>query len=181
MDATFRSIRPGTDEYLPYYGKYVARVPDGDIVDILSRQIVGTAALLRSISEEQADYRYAPGKWTIREVAGHLTDTERVFSYRALRFSRGDTTPCEGFDENAYVANAPFARVSLANLGSELEHIRKASIHFFSNLNAESMALRGVANGAEVSVRALAFITAGHENHHLDILRSRYLTQLQGQ
>lgn len=181
MDATFRSIRPGSDEYLPYYGKYVARVPDGDIVDILGRQISETTALLRSISEEQADYRYAPGKWTIREVAGHMGDTERVFSYRALRFSRGDTTPCEGFDENIYAANGPFARVKMADLASELEHIRMASIHLFSNLDAESMALRGIANGAEVSVRALAFISAGHETHHLDILRSRYLTQQEGQ
>jgi len=181
MDATFRSIRPGTDEYLPYFAAYIARVPDGDIVDTLSRQISETAALLRSISDEQADFRYAPGKWTIREVAGHMADAERVFSYRALRFSRGDETPCEGFDENAYIDNGPFAHVSMANLANELEHIRRSSIHLFANLDADAIARRGVANGAAVSVRALAFITAGHETHHLDILRSRYLTQLQGQ
>ncbi len=180
MVAPFLSIRPGADEYLPYFGTYIARVPDGDIVDILSRQISETVALLHSIPEEQADHRYAPGKWTIREVAGHMGDTERVFSYRALRFSRGDATPCEGFDENTYVANGPFARVSLANLVNELEHIRRASIHLFANLDAESMGFRGIANGAEVSVRALAFITAGHENHHLNLIRTRYLTQQSG-
>jgi hypothetical protein len=177
MIATFRTIRPGTDEYPPFMADYVGRVPEGDIVDILSRQISETMSLLNSIPESRADYRYQPEKWSIKEVVGHMGDAERVFSYRALRFSRGDSTPVEGFDENSYVANAPFARASLANLTNELEHIRRATIHLFANLDAEAMEQRGVANGQGVSVRGLAFIIAGHENHHLNTLRARYLRQ----
>lgn len=177
MIAPFRSIRPGADEVPPYAAGYVARVPDGDIVDTLSRQISETMTLLRSIPESMRDHRYAPEKWTIREVVGHMADAERVFAYRAFRFSRADTTPVEGFDENTYVAKAPFTRASLADLTNELEHLRRASIHLFANLDAEAIERRGIANGLEVSVRALAFIIAGHENHHLNTLRTRYLTQ----
>ena len=177
MTATFRTIRPGTDEYPHYMAEYVGRVPEGDIVDILSRQISETMSLLNSIPESRASYRYQPEKWSIKQVVGHMGDAERVFSYRALRFSRGDTTPVEGFDENTYVANSPFERASLANLMNELEHIRRATIHLFANLDAEAMELRGVANGLGVSVRGLAFIIAGHENHHLNTLRARYLRQ----
>ena len=128
-----------------------------------------------SSPESSADYKYQPEKWSIKEVVGHMGDAERVFSYRALRFSRGDATPVEGFDENTYVANSPFARASLANLTSELEHIRRATIHLFANLDAAAMEQRGVANGLDVSVRALAYIIAGHESHHLNTLRTRYL------
>lgn len=177
MIAPFRTIRPGADEYPPYTVPYITRVPDGDIVDILSRQIITTLELLRSIPESMEEFRYAPEKWSIREVVGHVGDAERVFSYRALRFSRADTTPVEGFDENTYVAHAPFARTSLANLANELEHIRRATIHLFANLDADAMERRGTANGLGVSVRALAFIIAGHENHHRDVLRTRYLKQ----
>jgi hypothetical protein len=177
MNLAFRSIRPAADEHLPYYSTYIGRVPDGDIVDTLSRQIEETLAFLRSIPESSGDLRYAPGKWTIREVIGHICDGERVFAYRAMRFSRADTTPVPGFDENMYVPNGPFAHVSIADLASELEHIRRASICLFAALSEEAMARRGVANQAEVSVRALAFIMAGHETHHVDILRTRYLDQ----
>ena len=177
MSASFRTIRPGTDEIPPYAAGYVARVPDGDIVDILSRQISETVALLESIAESNADYRYEPEKWTIKEVVGHIGDAERVFAYRALRFSRADTTPVEGFDENTYVVHAPFTRTTLVNLTNELEHIRRSTLHLFANLDSEAMERRGTANGQEVSVRALAFIIAGHENHHLNILRTRYLKQ----
>ena len=175
MIAPHRTIRPGTDEYPPYTAGYISRVPDGDIVDILSRQISETLALLNSIPDSRADYKYQPEKWSIKEVVGHMGDAERVFSYRALRFSRGDATPVEGFDENTYVANSPFARASLANLTNELEHIRRATIHLFANLDAAAMEQRGVANGLDVSVRALAYIIAGHESHHLNTLRTRYL------
>ena len=177
MTATFRSTRPGSDEYAPYAATYVSRVPEGDIVDILNRQVPEVMTLLRSIPETQGDHRYAPEKWSIREMVGHLSDAERVFSYRALRFSRGDTTPVEGFDENSYVANSPFTRASLPDLIDELEHVRKATIHLFANLDEKAMGRRGLANGIEVSVRALAFIIAGHVYHHMNVLRTRYLTQ----
>jgi DinB superfamily len=180
MIAPFRTIRPGADEYPAYAADYVARVPDGDVVDILSSQLVETMSLLRSIPESKADYRYAPEKWSIKEVVGHLSDAERVFAYRALRFSRADTTPVEGFDENTFVANAPFTQATLENLTNELEHLRRSTIHLFANLGAEAMDRRGIANGQPVSVRALAFIIAGHETRHLNTLRTRYLDQKAG-
>ncbi|MEO8192727.1 MAG: DinB family protein [Gemmatimonadales bacterium] len=175
MNAPFRSIRPTPDEYAPFYAGYVGRVPDVDVVDTLSRQISETVGVLRSIPESRGDHRYAPGKWSIREVVGHLGDAERVFTYRAFRFSRADPTPLEGFDENTFVRNAPFTRETLADLTNELEHLRRASLYLFAALDDEAMSRRGIANGLEVSVRALAFIIAGHEHHTLEVLRERYL------
>lgn len=175
MSSTFRSIRPAEDEYFEYYGGYIREVPQGDIVDILSRQISETVAFLRSIPESRGDFRYAPGKWSIREVIGHMSDAERVFCYRAMRFSRADETAVPGFDENSYVANAPFSRVSLTDLISEFEHLRRATIYFFASLDEEAMSRRGTASQHGISVRALAFIAAGHEYHHVEFLRSHYL------
>lgn len=175
MTTSFRSVRPAAGEFLPYYGTYIDRVPDGDIVETLDRQIGDTLSLIRSIPEANGDKRYAADKWSIREVVGHVIDAERIFTYRALRFGRADTTPVPGFDENAYVANAPFSKVSLANLADEFEHVRRAAVHFFGNLDGDAFARRGSANGAEISVRALAFIMAGHESHHMNVLRTRYL------
>jgi hypothetical protein len=175
MTTSFRSIRPASDEHIEYYSTYIDRVPDGDIVEILKRDTPETLAFLRSIPESRWDYRYAPDKWSIRQIVGHLTDGERVFQYRAWRFSRADATPVPGFDENPYVANAPFESISMPDLISEFEHMRMASIHLFSGMTEEMMARRGVANGAGVSVRAIAYIIAGHVDHHLDVLRKRYL------
>lgn len=175
MSAAFRSVRPQPDEYFEYYGTYIGEVPDGDIVDTLSRQISETVSFLGSIPESRGDFRYAPGKWSIREIIGHMSDTERVFCYRAMRFARADATPVPGFDENAYVASASFPKVSLADLTAELEHVRRSSIYFFRALDEEALSRRGTASGHEVSVRALAFITAGHETHHVNFIRSHYL------
>lgn len=169
------STRPGTDEYSQYFSGYVARVPDGDVVDTLSRQIVETAQLLRALPDSRGDYRYASGKWSIREVIGHMADTERVFAYRALCFSRADSSPLPGFDQDDYVREAPFARISLVDLVDEFEHLRWATLHLFRNLDADALLRRGSANGNEISVRALAWLCAGHEKHHVDILRTRYL------
>ena len=175
MTTAWRADRPATDEFAPYYGMYISRVPDGDVVATLASQIPETAAFLRSLPESLGDHRYAPEKWSIREVIGHISDAERVFAYRALRFARGDKTPVPGFDENDYVANGNFGSRSLEDLISEFEHLRQATIHLFGGLDEKSMAMRGTANGLEVSVRALAFIIAGHEEHHMEILRTRYL------
>jgi uncharacterized damage-inducible protein DinB len=174
-NVAFRSTRPAAGEFLPYYSTYIDRVPDSDIVDTLGRQITETLAAIRAIPESAGDKRYAPGKWSIRQVLGHVIDAERIFVYRALRFSRSDATPVPGFDENSYADNDPYANVSLADLANELEHVRQATVHFFANLDEEAMSRRGTANGAGISVRALAFIIAGHETHHLNVLRTRYL------
>lgn len=172
---SFRSTRPVAGEFLPYYGTYIDKVPHGDIVEILTKQLPETIALISSIPEEAGDKRYAPGKWSIREVIGHLIDAERIFVCRALRFSRSDLTPVPGFDENSYAANAPYSKVSLADLADEFNHLRRATIQFVSHLDDEALSRRGTANGAEISVRALAFIMAGHETHHMGVLRDRYL------
>ena len=167
--------RPDATEHAPYYGKYVALVPEGDIIATLGEQLDDTLVLVRSISEEKAETRYAPGKWSIKEVIGHLIDSERVFAYRALRFSRNDQTELPGFDENDYVRNAAFGECRLANLATEFEYLRRANLHFFRHLSQEAWLQRGKANGNEVTVRALAYIIAGHERHHREILRTRYL------
>jgi len=175
MTTSYRSIKPGADEFPTSQAGYIARVPEGDVIDTLARQISETVAFLRGIPESMGDRTYAPGKWSIREVIGHMSDAERVFAYRAFRFSRRDATPVAGFDENAYVRYAPFSRLGLSDLASEFEHLRRASIYMFNALDEEAMARRGIANGREFSVRALAFIAAGHESHHVEVLRTRYL------
>ncbi len=172
---TFRATRPREGEFIPYYGMYIDKVPDGDIVETLRSQVPETLALIRSIPEADGDKRYAPDKWSIREVVGHVIDAERIFVYRALRFARADSTPVPGFDENTYAKNAPYPHVSLADIASELQHVRAATVHFFANLEEQAFSLRGSANGAEISVRALAYILAGHEIHHVGVLRTRYL------
>ncbi len=167
--------KPEPTEYAPYFGKYVALVPDGDIVVTLGKQIQDTLGLLGGLTEAQGDLRYAPGKWSVKEVIGHLIDTERIFAYRALRFARTDATPLPGFDENVYVANAGFGSRSLADLAGEFESVRKSNIYLFKNLDGDSLLRRGAANDNEISVRALAYNIAGHELHHVGILRARYL------
>ncbi len=172
---TIRAIRPVEGEFLPYYGQYIDKVPEGDIVETLKSQVSETMALIRSIPEVDGDRRYAPDKWSIREVVGHVIDGERIFVYRALRFARADSTPVPGFDENTYAKNSPYSHVSLADIAGELEHVRAATVHFFANLEEQAFSRRGSANGAEISVRALAYVLAGHEIHHAGVLRTRYL------
>jgi hypothetical protein len=170
------TVRPDPSEYAPYAAEYVSRVTEGNVLDMLESQIGETAALVRGLAPGMADKRYAPGKWSIGEIIGHLGDAERVFSYRAFRFSRGDATPLAGFDEDDYVRAAPFKGVMIADLMSELEHLRRATVHLYRNLDEDALMRRGIANGVETSVRALAFIIAGHEHHHLEVLRTRYLS-----
>jgi uncharacterized damage-inducible protein DinB len=169
------NTRPEPSEYAPYYGKYVSLVPDGDILASLRQQMNETLALLRSIPESQAAHRYAPGKWSIKELLGHLMDTERIFAYRALRFARGDRTRLPGFDQDDYIRNASFEDYPLNDLAAEFEHVRQASIFLFQHLNEEDWGRSGAANDSEISVRALAYIIAGHELHHREILRTKYL------
>jgi hypothetical protein len=170
--------RPRTDEYAEYYQRYVERVPPGDIRLILRVQLSDTIALLRPLSEQQAGSRYAAGKWSIREVIGHVIDAERIMTYRALRIARGDTTPLAGFDENAFVESSGAHGRTLPGLIGELEAVRHATAAFFQHLPDDVWTRRGVANNHGVSVRALAFIVAGHELHHREILQTRYLPAL---
>jgi len=169
------AIRPNEDEYLPYYGKYIALVPESTPLPALERQLEIMLPQLRSLDESQGSIRYAPGKWSIKQVVGHLIDAERVFAYRALRFARADRTALPGFDENTYAEAGSFERVPLKALIDELELVRRSTIAMFRALADEAWARRGTANHAEISVRALAFIIAGHGHHHLAILNERYL------
>jgi hypothetical protein len=159
---------------LPYYDRYVTLVPDGNLVDILVEQQRDTMRLLRGIDDARALHAYAPGKWTIKEVVGHLSDAERVFSYRALRFSRGDGQPVAGFDENAYAPAGRFNERPIGDLADEFQSIRAATVHLFRYLSEDELTRRGVANGNPISVRALGFVIAGHERHHAKLLRDRY-------
>ena len=167
--------RPDETEYLQYYGRYISLVPDGDILTTLSEQLGNTLALLQVIPESRASFRYAPDKWSIKELVGHLIDTERIFAYRALRFARKDKTPLPGFEQDDYIRYASFDDYPLGELAAEFESVRRSSLFLFKHLEKEAWARRGVANDSEVSVRALAYTIAGHELHHRAILQSRYL------
>lgn len=166
---------PDPTEYLPYYGKYVALVPKEDILATLQQQHRITQTLLHGLSEAQGNHRYAPEKWSIKEVVGHMIDSERVFAYRALRFSRNDKTALPGFDQDPYIQFGNFGNCKLGGLANEFEHVRQSTIHLLRHMGEDAWTRRGVANDAEVTVRALAYIIAGHELHHVNILRTKYL------
>lgn len=171
------SRRPASRDVPEYFSRYVARVPDGDIAAMLATQVDDTAALLAGLSDEQARHRYAPGKWSIKEVVCHVSDVERVMAYRLLRFGRGDATPLAGFDENAW---APAARADdrpLTDLLAELQAVRAATVALVRGLPDDALDRTGTANGLLASARALAWIIAGHELHHRFILRERYLPE----
>jgi len=172
------SLRPQPGEYAPYYDRYISLVPGTDVLAALAaledqrRQML---LLLSGRTESDGDLRYAPEKWSLKEVLGHISDTERIMSYRALRISRGDATPLEGFEQDDYVRNGPFARRPLADLIEDYIAVRRATISLFRNLDEAAWTRRGVASKNEVTVRALAFIIAGHELHHRRIIEEKYL------
>jgi hypothetical protein len=167
--------RPRSDEHVPYYGKYIALVPDDDltIAQHLADQHHETVDALRK-ARAKGDHAYAPGKWTVKEVVGHLCDAERIFAYRALRFARGDATELPGFDENGYVERSNFKSRTMEDLLEELWAVRAATLSLAKYLPESAMSNLGSANGSPVTVRALFWIIAGHELHHLGILRERY-------
>jgi hypothetical protein len=170
-----RNNKPEETEYAAYYGGYVALVPEGDILTILSEQLNETLSLVGSIPEQAGNFRYATDKWSIKELVGHIIDSERVFAYRALCIARGDTTPLPGFDEKEYISNASFNDCSLAELIAEFETVRKSTLFLFKHLDENAWQRAGTANENSITVRALAYILAGHELHHCNILRDRYL------
>jgi len=174
MSAT-APAKPQANEYAEYYGKYVSLVPEGDVVETLSRQSGETLALLRSIPEERGGHAYGPGKWTIRQLVGHVIDGERIFAYRALAIARGERASLPGMEQDEYMEHARFDERTLANLCEEFEHVRRANVLMMRGFDAEAWARRGVASDNEVTVLALAYIIAGHELHHLNVLRVRYL------
>jgi hypothetical protein len=173
--AATASIRPQPGEYAPYYDRYISLVPANDILAALEDQRRQLLLLLCGRTEADGDLRYAPDKWSLKEVLGHVNDTERIMSYRALRASRGDATPIEGYEQDDYVRNGPFARLPLADLIEDYIAVRRATVSLFRNLDEAAWGRRGVANKNEVTVRALAYIIAGHELHHRRIIEEKYL------
>ena len=161
--------RPGKSEYADFYAGYIGEVPDGDIRETLESESLTMRAFYEAIPGDRVDHAYAPGKWTVREVAGHVADGERVFSYRALRFGRGDATPLPGFDQELWVPTRTWSE-RLDNLFT----VRRATLLLFRSFREEDWARVGEASGAPVSVRAIAWVIVGHELHHRRVLRERY-------
>jgi uncharacterized damage-inducible protein DinB len=167
---------PAADEYAAYYAGYVVAAAADDVMRLLRAQAAALRAACGALDADGARFRYAPGKWSVKEVIGHIADTERIFQYRLLRIARGDTTPLPGFDENAYVAAAGSDAHPLDELLREFAAVRGATLALVHGLDAAAWARRGTASGAEVSARAVLYILAGHAEHHLRILRERYLS-----
>ncbi len=166
--------RPAETEYAPFYAGYVSLVPESDVLAVLEEQKSAFRRLAASVPKDRERHRYAEGKWSIREVTGHLVDGERVFGYRAFAFSRAEKAPLPSFDENEYVAASSYDEVPLAELVRELVAVRDANLAVLRRLADPGWARVGIASGKPVSVRALGFIMAGHPRHHLAILRDRY-------
>jgi uncharacterized damage-inducible protein DinB len=167
---------PNPTDYPPFFDSYIQRVSgSGTIKDALEKHFPKQRKWLESLSEAQLLHRYAPGKWTIKEVIGHLIDTERIMAYRALRIARGDKTPLAGFDENRYVPAGQFNRRSIQDLMDEWASVREASLTFLNSLDEETLQRKGIANDLEISVNALFYIMAGHPLHHMAIIKDRYL------
>lgn len=167
--------RPARGEFVDFYHTYISKVPEGDIIEILRTQCDETVALLAGIDELKADFRYAPGKWTIKEVAGHMLDTERLFSFRAMTFARNDPGPLPGMEQENYIQNGHFEQRPLADIVEEFRLQRQANILLFRSFDDEVTMRKGTASGFEFTVRALIYIVAGHERHHTLILKDRYL------
>jgi hypothetical protein len=167
--------RPEKNEYAEYYERYVSLVGETDIVAVLENQHTELVEFFKKIDEEKSLYAYAEGKWSIKEMIGHLTDGERIFAYRALRISRADKTPIEGFEQDGYIENSNFNHTPLSELIDELLYSRKSNLILFKNLTDEAWLRTGTASENPISVRGLAYIMAGHIRHHLSILNERYL------
>jgi hypothetical protein len=175
--AALTIARPEPGEYNSYYERYISLIPGSDILATLDTQRRQMMLLLSGRDEADGDFRYAPGKWNAKEVLGHVCDTERIFAYRALRISRGDQTPIEGFEQDDYVKNGPFGRAPLTDAVEDYIAVRRATLTLFRNLDEAAWSRRGVANKNEISVRAIAYLVAGHELHHRRILEEKYFSR----
>jgi uncharacterized damage-inducible protein DinB len=166
---------PGRDEAAPYYFTYIDRIASDDIVSVLTNQLQEVPAFLSQISEEKSLHRYAPEKWSIRQVLNHVNDTERTFAFRALWFGRGFSEPLASFDQNTAANGARADDYSWASHVTDLRDVRNATLSLLQNLPEEAWSRKGVASGNAVTVRALAYIIAGHLSHHIAIVQERYL------
>ncbi len=171
----FDAGRPSDAEYDPYYQPMITLVPDEPILDVLEEQRHEFMGFLGSLDKSTADYRYGPEKWSVKEVLGHVLDTERIFGARALCFARGEKRPLPPFEQDDYVRSAGFDKRSLSSLSKEFEAVRRSTECLFSGFDEEQWNRGGVANEAQMTVRAVAFIVAGHAAHHLAVIRKRYL------
>jgi hypothetical protein len=172
--SAFTVARPQAGEYAPHYDRYISLIQGEDILNTLDQQRRKMMLLLSCRNEEEGDFRCAPEKWSAKEVLGHICDTERIFAYRALRIARADTTPLAGFEQDDYVRNGPFAQRPVADLVEDFIAVRRATLSLLRNLDEAAWTRRGIANKSEISVRALAYIIAGHELHHRRILEEKY-------
>jgi len=167
--------RPNRDEYASYYHTYVETVPDGDIIKTLHKQIAEMGKLFKNVSKKQSLFRYAPEKWSVREVLGHIIDAERIFSYRTLCFARNDMKEFHGFDENEYISKSNYNEIKLSELIDEFSELRNSNVIMFRNFSDEMWLRTGRANNNSFTVRAMAYIMVGHVNHHIGVLKDRYL------
>lgn len=167
--------RPDKSEYDPYYERYVSLVEADDMIDKLASQPTKLQDLLTAVPDDRGTFAYAEGKWSTKELVGHLIDGERMFAYRLFRISRGDQTPIEGFEQDGYIENAHSNQRSFAELFEEFSLLRRANMILINNLTDEAWDYTGTANDVRISVRALIYIMAGHIEHHLGILKERYL------
>ncbi|MGC2248651.1 MAG: DinB family protein [Terriglobales bacterium] len=167
--------RPEPTEYDPYYERYISLVKTDDIIATLHKQAQQTRDLLGKVSPDQSEFRYAAGKWSVKEVLGHVNDTERIMSYRVLRIARGDQTPIEGYEQDDYVVAGKFSRRTMDDLLQEFMTIRNATIELIRHIDQESAERRGTANNKQISARAIIYVIAGHELHHRRILEEKYL------
>lgn len=171
----------GKDEFAPYYQSYVELVSEGDFHDLLVEGIDKTSNLVSQIPEEQGMFRYADNKWTIKELLGHMADTERIMAHRILSVVRGDAVSLPGFDEETYVQAASFNKQTINDLLQNLQAVRRSTIHLVKSIEADCMLKSGTANNCNVTARALIVIILGHELHHCNILKERYLSRINGQ
>ncbi|RYE08677.1 MAG: DinB family protein [Sphingobacteriaceae bacterium] len=167
--------KPEPDEYAPFYKGYVDLIGDLNVLETLQSGQSKTYDFFLSMPAEKADFAYAEGKWTIKEVLGHIIDTERIMSYRLLRFSRADHHPLAGFNENFFSSRSNYKTRTLESLADEFSLLRKSNFYLYQNLSETQLKRKGTASNALVSVKALLYIIAGHELHHLNIIRERYL------
>lgn len=173
--------KPASGESASYYKHYISLNIDTDVIKTLEDQILQIKKSFGSVKGEKQKFRYAKGKWSVKELLGHITDAERIFGYRALRISRKDKTHLAGFEENHYVKNGGFDDRSMTSLLDEFIALRRANIELFKSLHESKLALKGTANGSTVSVRALAYIISGHTIHHIGILKERYIANFKKQ
>jgi len=167
--------RPETHEYDPYYNTYISQVPGNEVLSVLTGQSKELAAIFSQMPEEKGKFAYAEGKWTLKEAISHLIDGERIFAYRILRISRGDETPIEGFEQDGYIENSNANNRSFAELLDEFDLQRRSNLLLLKNISDDGSRRMGTASEKPISVRALAYISAGHVEHHLCILKERYL------